>query len=160
MAEPDDLEAVAAFQNMLAKVTNHRFGCSYIKHFLSDEQATDVYEKTLADYAEQWPGYCEECSGWGGRVSYYDPSPVGVGLSAGGFPDYDPCQSCTAQGKCPRCGQESETAHDPDWEEFVCPECSWTEGRSEGIPLDGPFPTECNCWEYELDEFNEGGYDG
>jgi hypothetical protein len=160
MAEPGNTEAAKAFQALLAHATNHRQDCSYIKHYLNDEHATNNYEKAVADYIEQWPDYCEECSGWGGRMGYYDPSPAGVSLSAGGFADFDPCPSCMEEGKCPRCGQESDMLDpdDPEWggEDFICPECSWAERRSEGIPLDGPYPTECDCWDEDLNLSNDG----
>lgn len=62
---------------------------------------------TAEEYDKRYPGYCRACHGWGGDFYSYDPSPSGVGLSAGSIQMGDPCPHCVEQDRCPRCGAMS-----------------------------------------------------
>lgn len=83
---------------------------------------TTNHRRLKAAFAIYWGDHCKTCNGLGGRVFYYDPSPAGVGLSAGWMQDFDPCLDCIEQGLCPRCGK----AHDfTEGNPLVCPHCEW-----------------------------------
>ena len=94
-------------------------------------------------YADQWPSFCRTCQGWGGHGSSFDPSPSGVGLSAGSFPDFDTCPDCVDQNVCPRCGATDQLAAEADFkpEDDKCNACGWTP-KDSGV-AEQP---ECLCW--------------
>lgn len=78
-------------------------------------EAQAAHQQVVDEYNRQWPKHCTTCGGWGGSVSYYDPSPSGVGLSPGYMTEYDPCPDCTEQNRCPRCGADGLTTDEhPD----------------------------------------------
>lgn len=103
-----------------------------------------------------FPHHCRKCGGFG-SVSYaYDPSPPGVGLSAGFMIDTDPCGECFGGGTCPRCGctqllelydrivQSEPGLRTTHMEEgYRCPSCGW----DDKLTTDTPPLHECNCWE-------------
>jgi hypothetical protein len=106
--------------------------------------ATERAQAARAAWAEKWPNHCAACEGWGGRTSYYDPSPAGVALSAGSMPDFDTCADCTDQGRCGRCGGAVT-------DDAPCPSCGWN--CDDGMPAgpDGP----CACVEEEMARYDK-----
>jgi len=103
-------------------------------------------------YWYEWPYHCRTCNGWGGKYSWYDPSPAGVSLSAGQMLvrrqsrrlDFEPCPDCIETCKCPRCGL---IVPEETWLDDVsrpCPFCGW-ETEMEGIPEE----PECRCGPYD-----------
>lgn len=105
----------------------------------------EAHNRVVREYEEKYPGHCETCRGWGGRTYSYDPSPAGVGLSPGCMWDFDPCEDCTCQGKCPRCGEKVEGLGD---ENVPCPHCGWTE-------KDGGLPEAPECWCFYEEDAND-----
>lgn len=100
------------------------------------------YQERLAKYEQEHPHYCRNCQGMGGFLSQYDPSPPGVSLSPGYMTDFDPCDDCVNNGKCPVCGQQTVN-EDGDH----CSECGWDCGENELYAA--PQQPECDCWYYE-----------
>lgn len=96
-------------------------------------------------YAEKWPNYCKTCEGAGGRSYSYDPSPSGVGLSAGWFTEFDPCRDCVEKGVCPRCAAKWTDAENPP---EVCPACGWDARKADAMPP----AHECCCWIEDYEE--------
>lgn len=130
----------------------HKPGCEMLRYWDEFEEAKINFEREILAYKAKWPNYCEECGGWGGHVSYYDPSPSGIGLSPGYMMDYDPCAECLEQDICPRCGFKTPDIFvEGEYEDYYqCPKCGWKEG-DEGIPQEPPWPPECTCWEEDLE---------
>lgn len=98
-------------------------------------------------YLVKWPYFCRTCKGWGGHVERWDPSPAGVSLSAGTLEEFEPCQDCADQFKCPRCGERSffENIDDvevsiDDFHNAKCHNCGWT--VKDGGLIEDP---ECIC---------------
>lgn len=147
LADPDNAELVGRYLHALARATEHDVDCDSIKYSLDYLQSSAAFEKVVSDYIEAWPDYCKECSGWGGHTESYDPSPAGVGLSSGGFPEYEPCETCVEAGKCPRCGEMSiNLIEDDRGDYFRCSECDWSDKNgTKGLLEDFPEPPECNC---------------
>ena len=110
------------------------------KKFHDESCLTNQIARELArvGYMLQWPNYCRECNGYGAHFFQYDPSPAGIGLSAGYMTDADPC-GCVESGHCPRCG---EAGVDPECGDY-CTECKWT-FETLGIA----DPAECECWDW------------
>jgi len=146
-----DEEILKKFHHALARSTGHKPACSSVKYHLQYVKSEEAAKKAIADYIEKWPGHCEDCQGWGGKVSYYDPSPAGVGLSPGSMQDFDPCPTCLDAGICPRCGEKSADLVEEDYyDKFECSSCGWDdEKNNDGMPEGDPYPPECDCWEWE-----------
>jgi len=51
-------------------------------------------------------GWCQNCGGFGFLGRRDDPSPRGVGLSAGWYWEVEECPDCLGAGLCPGCGEE------------------------------------------------------
>lgn len=112
-----------------------------MKHTIECIERNKRWDKKVAEYEKKYPNHCEFCDGWGGKWSYYDPSPSGVGLSSGYMTDFDPCPDCLEQGLCPMCKDvlmESNGVGD-----LFCERCQKSD--FEGIPQS----PECWCWEQE-----------
>jgi len=147
-----DPEIIERFKHSYARATDHDVSCSSVQYYLQDKAANKKIERAIASYEASWPKYCRDCHGWGGKTSYYDPSPAGVGLSPGSMADFDPCPTCVEQGICPRCGEESAdlVAADEYSDKFACELCGWDElNNNECIPESDPYPLECDCWEWQ-----------
>jgi len=103
--------------------------------------------KTFADikakWLQQYPNHCQQCRGYGGSESRYDPSPSGVSLGSGFMSDFDTCTLCTDKGICSLCAGKID-------EDGVCV-AGCDVGRDH--PGDGP---ECVCWELQALEENSG----
>jgi hypothetical protein len=112
----------------------------------------EKYEKQLAEYESKWPDYCKHCNGWDGFWDQYDPSPAGVSLGSGYMLDFEPCDKCVENGKCPRCGTQTtlfEMALE-DGDELSCPECRWTSNVDDKESWSLPQGPECYCYEEML----------
>lgn len=100
----------------------------------------------ITAWKEKWPSHCKSCGGWGGIGSTFDPSPAGVSLSPGVMYDWDPCEQCSNEGICGRCGEATDTFGDAP-----CQHCGWNWGQGD---QDGcPPEHKCYCWENELDDW-------
>lgn len=93
--------------------------------------------KLRTAWLSEWPDYCRHCHGQGAHYYTFDPSPTGVSLSAGTMEDAEPCDQCTEQGICARCGK---AGLDPETGEGPCSHCGWN--YDDGVP---EMP-ECFCW--------------
>jgi hypothetical protein len=110
-------------------------------------------ERLRAAWASAWPDHCRHCEGQGQFESYFDPSPVGLSLGSGYYLDVEPCEQCTAVGKCARCGQQTWTTEDLEQLELAndtsvmspCSFCGWNwdRGKDDSMP---PYE-ECACYE-------------
>ncbi len=100
-------------------------------------------------YIETYPNYCKTCQGSGGLLeigSYWQPD------------NWEPCDDCVGQGRCPQCGylHQSEADFMADLEkgnERIFPDdfqqpltcCGWAEGDGCPHPPEWDY---CNCpWE-------------
>jgi len=97
-------------------------------------------------YASQWPSHCQDCGGNGGTASSYDPSPHGVGLASGVIWDFDPCETCVEQYKCPRCGKRLSEIASGGLSCLTMSGCKWNSDSP-----DTPLPPECICPEPVID---------
>ena len=89
-----------------------------------EEDSYDQVEQAMAEfntvYLTKWPKSCIHCNGWGANSWQENQSPLGSGevwletLS-------EPCDHCTAEGKCARCG---ESGLNPEGE-GPCSHCGW-----------------------------------
>jgi hypothetical protein len=81
--------------------------------------------QAIHEWIMRWPNACKSCHGaglFGSFGSHWEP------------PSEEPCDDCTEQGVCARCGQEG-------LEPFVaCTVCGWNYDDQE------PPPHECGCW--------------
>lgn len=112
-----------------------------MKHTQACEETVKRYQREREAYEETWPNHCSACGGWGGKISFYDPSPAGVALAPGTMQDFDTCPSCIENGKCSRCGQQTFTSD----EVTSCTGCGFDLNKPDGTP-EAP---ECYCWEDE-----------
>lgn len=151
LADPGDEQAQLRYQHALARAEGHKPTCSYIRYHLAYEKDAEAYQKEIDAFTAQWPDYCAACDAWGGRYSSYDPSPAGVGLSAGYMMEYDPCSECVEEEKCPRCGGYCPL-HETEKDDYsACTVCGWDErNKLPGLSPEPPYPAECDCWEDEL----------
>ena len=87
-----------------------------------------------AAWQTAWPSHCRKCEGAGAvhHSGYFDHK-AGVGEP----PSSEPCEGCTSEGKCARCGQ---TGLDQDSSEGPCSVCGWNYDDAM------PTPYECDCW--------------
>lgn len=92
-----------------------------------------IWQDEFDVYVKQWPSYCKTCSGWGGKVSYYDPSPKGVSLSSGQMQEFDTCPDCIEVGLCPRCKCHFDLDDEKEIEDYECTHCGFIFGESNGI---------------------------
>lgn len=154
LALSGDDYAVNEYRQIIATKENHSLDCEYIRYHLEIYRDMQRFEAAVAKYTAEWPDHCEQCNGWGGATSYYDPSPAGVGLSPGSFADYEPCFTCLEEGKCPRCSGPADLVESPDGDEYyACTVCGWDELKKlPGVPDDVPFHMDCTCWEDEAIE--------
>lgn len=119
--------------------------------------AYEHYQKELADWLAKWEAtYCRECNARGEWTDTFDPSPAGVGLSAGWMEDGGPCASCTLcdadhpNPLCPRCMSPWSVIYDDNddpicllaAQELPCPRCGWNWGKN----LDDTLPVEPECF--------------
>jgi superfamily II DNA or RNA helicase len=156
LIDPTDEVALQKYLHALMRtrpeLASHDFDCDVIRYLLAYESDAAHFEQLVQRYLSEWPNYCEDCGGWGGHYSTYDPSPSGVGLSPGFMTDYDPCETCVENDICPRCGENTISLIDgksEDW--YECKSCRWDDRQGfEGMPQDPPMPPECNCWERHL----------
>lgn len=88
--------------------------------FIEHTAECDREGQAVRNWVELWPDHCWECNGWGGH-----PSPA-VSLAPGYFTDFEPCEYCIEEGRCPRCGE--------DGLESVCDVCGWDQGDPDGKP--------------------------
>lgn len=108
--------------------------CSQCK-VTHDEECIRDFERGLPRakaYEQQWPHYCRQCDGWGGKPyggSYWEP------------PDFDDCPNCMEKGICPRCGGSIATEEDPDDIKEQCGHCGW-----DGQHVDDGHPGLPGCW--------------
>lgn len=109
------------------------------------EADLEKWHEQVEAYAAQWPSYCRTCSGWGGFEGYEHVPPYG------GYQTFEPCQDCTENGICARCGklmqtpEEAQRTQDPV---TVCPHCGFDDSVDEGIPHAPEYP----WWEYDNDD--------
>ena len=97
------------------------------------------------EWLTQWPNHCKECRGFGEFTSNYDPI-GGVGsLSSGYYLWREPCEACTYQGICPRCGKAGLSNVDEGRGDDIgagpCTECGWD------YPMGGRPVYPCFCIE-------------
>jgi len=117
-------------------------------HTAECNQHTINYETALEAYRLLWPNYCTVCNAVGGFHSSYDPSPAGVSLSPGSYPDFDPCSACILRGICPRCGEQHTIDQDSDTCE--CLNCRWKDDDWSCVaPQQWDW---CSCWELTPEE--------
>jgi DnaJ-class molecular chaperone len=79
----------------------------------------------MSDYATRWPNFCRDCSGYGVTKSSQS---VPYGSTTASFDTVDPCESCTNEGRCPRCAKDGLTHEDRGDEETgngPCKFCGW-----------------------------------
>lgn len=113
-----------------------------MKHLKECNRVFAIYEFTVQYYKDWWPSYCKFCNGWGGHVSYYDPSPSGVSLGSGYMMETDLCPHCVEKNICPRCGKINS-----NWKDNIdahCYYCGWEIDESKGL-LEQPT---CACHNY------------
>lgn len=119
-----------------------------MKHCVACDKSQEAYRKRLAEFEAKYPNYCQKCSGLGSIYYQDDPSPAGVGLSAGTMDFDDPCPECVEEGKCPLCGGQTEFS-DPD-DRDICPTCGWkylmTSDEIRKAPQ-APEQPDCDCFE-------------
>lgn len=104
-------------------------------------EAMERRQREREEYATLWPHHCKRCEGAGGTSYSYDPSPSGVGLSPGGYWEFEPCEAC--DGHCPRCGAEAPQ----DWVDggsSTCTHCGWSWGHHKGDVCPPPYE-DCYC---------------
>lgn len=118
------------------------------------------FQKQCADrnsaYKEKWPNFCKTCGGAGEFHFTENGAPLGEGYWP--MPMADPCEACTNQGICPRCGKEgltNEEKGDTSTGDGPCKFCSW-DYKDGGMPEE--FDGFCSCYQDEIDklEFEEG----
>lgn len=155
LANPGDAEMLERYHRALARVTDHKHTCSSVVDRLDFIQEQAAIEQAVKDYKIKWPKYCTDCGGWGGAISYDDPSPAGIGLGAGSMQDFDPCDTCLGTGTCPQCGELSADMVDEGYyDRFICSSCGWDDGDNmDGMPDYAVFPPECDCWEDDLEGY-------
>ena len=108
---------------------------SDIKHDEECVVRTIKYEK----FFEEHPDYCKMCDGAGG-FSYIS--------SIYGFPpNYEPCEECVSQGKCPICEFNIVFEEHDLCDYGFCGACGWDEcGIIQGYKTATIAPdTECWC---------------
>jgi len=126
----------------------HKDSCATLLAQDTYHRHLKAWDEKVSTYKAKWPHHCQECDGWGGATSYYDPSPAGISLAPGYMVDFDPCQECLEKNICPRCGEHSEMMVESAagyYDEFKCSKCGWSE-EAEGIPMEPPEPDFCDCW--------------
>ena len=152
LANPDDENAQLRYHHALARTTDHSPACSSIVYHLDQLRDEARYERVVADYTTKWPKHCVACGGRGGQSSSYDPSPGGIGLSAGFMVDFDHCQTCVEQSICPRCGENTLDMIEEEFEDyFRCSNCDWNDREDaevDGLPEVTSYFPECDCWEF------------
>lgn len=83
-------------------------------------------EQRLTDeeYKAKWPNYCKVCNGWGGKYihgTFWEP------------PDFDYCNRCIEDMKCPRCGKDYDhLGIETDYPSDSCPHCGW-DAKTRGV---------------------------
>lgn len=110
-----------------------------MEHSEKCKQLTEEYNRRILEWEREWPNYCKNCNGAGQFVSYYDPSPPGVSLGSGYMEDIDPCDMCTINSICPRCGGRSLSGDGNG----PCEICNWNYDDCK------PPMYECLCYEDE-----------
>jgi len=96
----------------------------------------------LNAYLAKWGRtYCKACKGRGQFTSSFNPSAAGVSLGTGYMTDKEPCEECTEQGNCPRCGSgDGLTNNIVSVGEGPCLDCGW-DYNDGGLPVE----PECIC---------------
>lgn len=97
--------------------------------------------ETRQAWSTRWPKHCRACDGLG----RWDDSDWSVGLHGWGD-----CESCTALGICPRCG-EHQLVPDPENDSYVgpCSACGFNysegQGHEDDIPPVADMGLGCIC---------------
>lgn len=94
-------------------------------------------QEAAAAYILAWPNHCRACHGWGATGGGTDPD--------SGYADSDPCERCTEQGICPRCGAKAL-----DEEGVTCGACWFNAKTDEGCP-----DVDCGCFASLEEEWEE-----
>ena len=88
--------------------------------------------KRAREFEKKYPNYCRTCGGWGG---FLVPGVRTFSNGDPGYPDeFEDCQDCVCQFKCPLCEKEFP---EENMDDDILP-CGH-EQYPEGIP-------ECYCW--------------
>ena len=107
-----------------------------MNHAVKCEENFQRSRRAVTAWLERWPRHCEECRGrgcWSSPGSWDAPG------------DGGPCEGCTEQGICPRCGEPGLTAEsrgDSSTGEGPCSACGWDYDDSCPELPDGPCPCE------------------
>lgn len=102
--------------------------------------------QAIKEYELRWPKHCRNCNGAGLFVSYDNPSPAGISLSAGNMENIEPCEQCTEVGLCPRCGTYglADGQDERDVGEGPCANCGWNYNMGGKPEQFSSF--DCNCY--------------
>lgn len=87
-------------------------------------------------WRRSYPNYCKTCNGWGQFYSSFKPD-----AGPGYLEDIEPCNNCTADGLCARCGGPLS----PVDASGPCQDCGWN--YDDGMPPEW----ECLCEEQILE---------
>jgi hypothetical protein len=112
-----------------------------MKHRADCQKYSAIHTFLTEYYKSWWPNYCRRCRGWGGLISYYDPSPSGVSLSSGRMQEIDLCPDCMDKRLCPRCGNVNIGWLEGEGDVWGCATCGWSFEDPGGLPE----PPECCC---------------
>lgn len=95
----------------------------------------------ILEWEQRWPSFCRSC---GARGSWHDS---GDSVAP---PDGGPCDDCTGNGVCARCGAPgltSEERGDDSTGEGPCKACGWNYDDARPRLLEDPCPCERATYE-------------
>lgn len=110
---------------------------------------TALRQEVHDSWIARFPNYCKTCNSTGVITSPGDL--VDYGSTRVHLPDdVDPCEDCTEQGKCPRCGEVVSYTDDFD-KPAPCPHCGfkWGEDPDDFMPW---LVEDCGCLDDWLDK--------
>lgn len=108
------------------------------------QAATVAHQRAVEAHAAKFPNACQRCHGAGGKA---------FGGTREEPPDYEECEACLGQCRCPGCGAAEPIFK--AWADGVgpftpgtcqptlkCPACGWTHDGSGAVPdVDADEPT-------------------